>query len=98
MGFKEDKARILEALRLGRVLHEDRTAQEDKNLLDSGSVSLDEALRIIGATRGLQAASSPHHLDLQVRVWILKPTHQGVSWYIKCYLDGDKLWVLSFHT
>lgn len=98
MGFKEDKARILQALSAGRVLHDhQRTALPEKNWVDSGKVSLEIAREMISLVRGPQAEHSPHHLDSSVKVWIFKPTFQGTAWYIKCYLDDDDLWLLSFH-
>ena len=97
MGFKDDKLRILRALELGMVLHEDRLDQRAKNFVDSGQVSLDLAHQIVGSTLGTQAKSSSHHQHREITVWILTPKYQGVQWYVKCYLIDDDLWLLSFH-
>ena len=97
MNFRSDKVKILKALRAGMVLHEDRSDQELKNLVDSGEVSLEIAYRIIESTRGTQAESSPHHFSKDVTVWIFKPKFNGTEWYVKCYLVDEDLWILSFH-
>lgn len=97
MGFKDDKLRILKALELGMILHEDRTDQQAKNFVDSGVVSLELAHKIVSSTRGDQAKSSPHHQAKEITVWILTPKYEGLQWYVKCYLIDDDLWLLSFH-
>ena len=97
MKFGDDKPRILRALKAGAVLHEDRTEQPAKNFVDSGAVSLELAHKIVSATRGLQARSSPHHQYKTITVWILTPQFAGRQWYAKCYLIEDDLWLLSFH-
>jgi len=97
MKFGDDKPRILKALEVGMVLHEDRTDQQAKNFVDSGVVSLELAHKIVSSTRGLQAKSSPHHQYKAITVWVLTPKFEGRQWYVKCYLIDDDLWLLSFH-
>ncbi len=97
MGFRETRAAILKAIDEGRVAHELRTVQSEKNLLAAEEISLARARQLILRARGNQAASAPHHLSPAVTVWILRPKESGVTWYIKCYLRGADLIFISFH-
>lgn len=97
MGFQEDKRRMLECLRQGRVVHEGRSLQSTKNLLSSGELSETEALRILEAVRGQQAQLAAHHYDPEQLLWVLRPEVAGVRWYLKLYLSGEDLVCLSFH-
>lgn len=97
MGFREDRAQMLQALRSGRVFHEQRSYFEDKNVLATGQISEQEALVLLAAVRGSQAEVSVHHYDPLQKVWILKPEVAGVRWYLKAYLQDDCLVFLSFH-
>ena len=98
MGFSEDRGKMLEAIRQGRVIHEERSYQEFKNVLAAGLLSEDEAMVILGSVRGQQAESSVHHYDSSQRVWIMKPSVAGVRWYLKAYLQEEWVIFLSFHS
>src|ERR1017187_3608421 len=101
MGFKEDRGRMLEALRQGHVIHEERSYQEEKNLLATGQLSEDEAAAILGSVRGDRGHAQPskHHYDAKQKIWIMTTTVTGVTWYIKAYLPREEARVvfLSFH-
>ena len=97
MGFQEDKLLMLEALRRGQVIHEERSYQDDKNRLATGAISDEEAVAILTAARGQNSTASVHHYDSELKVWIMKPTVAGISWYIKAYLQEGKIVFLSFH-
>lgn len=102
MGFRETKRDFVEALKDGRVSHESRAGQDEKNWIVSGRLGLEEAADIVSATRGSQASSSPHHLSPDIEVWVFKPTCKGDRWYVKGYLKGSEfqlveLRLLSFH-
>lgn len=102
MGFREAKRDFVDALKDGRVSHESRAGQDEKNWILSGRLDLEEAADIVSATRGNQASSSPHHLSPDIEVWVLKPTYGGDRWYVKGHLKGDdfqlvELRLLSFH-
>lgn len=90
MGFKQAKNEVMEALRNKSFRHEVRP--EEKNLLQTGEVTLEVALNLVAKTRGDEAAKSKHHLDSTIDVWVFRP--QG--WYIKFYLQGG-CWFISFH-
>lgn len=102
MGFRDAKRDFIEALKDGRISHETRSGQADKNWIFSGRLDLAEAADIVAATRGNQASSSPNHLNPDVEVWIFKPTYKGDCWYVKGYLKDEEfqiveLRLLSFH-
>ncbi len=92
MKFSEAKASVIKALRDESIQHEARAAQAQKNLLATGQVSIEEAILLVGSTRGDQATNSPHHKDPKILVWVFTPK----DWYIKFYLL-DGAWFISFH-
>ncbi len=91
MSFKNTKSEVMEALRNKTFRHELRQGDQ-KNLLQTGEVTLEEALDLMARTRGDQASCSKHHFDTTIDVWVFRP--QG--WYIKFYLQGG-CWFISFH-
>ncbi len=97
MGFNDDKRRMLDALTKGMVVHEERSYQEEKNLLATGDMSEADALIILRSTPGRCASESCHHYDSSQRVWIMKPEVDGVTWYVKAYLLEENVVFLSFH-
>ena len=97
MGFREAKRQVLECLKTGCVLHEERDSIDIKNLFATGLISLDEAARIIGRSRGDGYISSPHHFDDTIDVHVIKTISSGQRWYIKWYfLEPDSVFI-SFH-
>ena len=51
MGFRETKRDFVEALKDGRVSHESRSGQDEKNWIVSGRLGLEVAADIVNATR-----------------------------------------------
>ena len=97
MGFRDAKSRVLECLKTGHVLHEERNNIDIKNLFVTGLISLDEAARIIGRSKGDGYRSTPHHFDNKIDVHVIKTIFLGQRWYIKWYfLDADSVFI-SFH-
>ena len=89
---------MLDCLREGRVLHEERSYQEAKNLLASGQLSEEEAIAILNVVRAAQAKASIHHYDAKQKIWIMQVKVATVSWYIKAYLrEENRVVFLSFH-
>ncbi len=102
MGFKRAKQNFLEAFRDGRVVHETRASQAEKNWVSSGEVSLERAHEILSCARGQDGRSDRHDLDDSLEVWIFKPLWQAQRWYVKGFLlDGEihlvELHLISFH-
>lgn len=90
--FSQAKADALEALREGRIQHEAREAQAEKNLLSIGHIDQDEAIALVQSTPGRLAQCSPHHADSSIQVWVFRPK----SWYIKFYFMENCIFI-SFH-
>lgn len=98
MGFKDDKAQVLADLSSLNFDHQGRSGQvEDENLLAAGLISVKKAKEIVSCTNGRQYESRPHHQVSFPPVWIFKPQHQGIRWYIKGYFLGSQSWFISFH-
>jgi hypothetical protein len=91
MSFAKAKRQVIEAIQSKHFRHEGRS-EEYKNLLATGEVDHEEAIRILGKTRGHEASKSRHHFDSDLEVWIFRPA----GWYIKFYMLKD-CWFISFH-
>ena len=91
MSFETAKRKVLEAIRSKRFRHESRSG-DTKNLLATGEVSHEEAVQILGRTKGQEASKSRHHLDPDLEIWVFRPA----GWYIKFYVVED-CWFISFH-
>lgn len=97
MGFKEVKRKVIECLNNGHVLHEERDNIDVKNLLSTGVVSLSEVASIIGGSRGNSYSWSPHHLDSDIDVHVIKSKQAGHNWYIKWYFFEPDCVFISVH-
>ena len=97
MGFIQAKRRLIECLKTGYVLHEERNDIDVKNLLAIGVVSLEEAAYIIGRSRGDGYSVSPHHLDKEIDVHVVVTRFSVQTWYVKWYfLESDSVFI-GFH-
>ena len=97
MGFKKAKARVLDCLISGHVLHEERGSIDIKNLFGTGFISASEAAEIIGRATGNDYACSPHHYDNDIDVHVIKTMYSGQHWYIKWYFLEPDCVFISFH-
>lgn len=98
MGFNSDKSQVLKDLEDLNYDHQGRAGKnEDENLLAAGLLSTEDAIGIVKCTRGNQHENRQHHQVGFPKVWIMKPSYQGVDWYIKGYFLGDQTWFISFH-
>ena len=77
MGFNVVKKQVLECLKNGSVLHQERVDIDVKNLLAVGQVSLNEVADIIGRASGNSYSSSPHLQVEEIEVHIIKTRHGG---------------------
>ena len=77
MGFKEARRKVIECLRTGYVLHEERNNIDIKNLIATGIVSIDDATRIIGRSSGDDYYCTPHHFDEAIDVHVIKTRFNG---------------------
>lgn len=96
MSSQAAKRKLLEAMRAGRVAHESRGAQEEKNKLAVGDLSLQDATAMMGAARG-PGEYRPHEMVPGLMVWIVRPEISGVRWYVKFYFVEDEAIFISFH-
>jgi hypothetical protein len=97
VGFKEAKVRVLNCLVSGHVLHEERGSIDIKNLLATGSVSVEEVAQIIGRSAGNNYVCTPHHFDKDIDVHVIKTRYAGQHWYIKWYFLSPDSVFISFH-
>ncbi|MCG8609430.1 MAG: hypothetical protein MI864_02745 [Pseudomonadales bacterium] len=95
--FNEVKKQVLECLYEGCVLHESRSDIDIKNLLEVGVVSVEEVAEIIRRSRGNEYESSPHHMDNNIDVHVIKTRYQSAQWYIKWYFIEPDAVFISVH-
>lgn len=90
VGFRKVKAAVIAALKAGKYQHEARANIVTKNLLATGTISVDEVLSLLQKSNGLQYSTSPHHADDMIDVHLLKTG----GWYIKFYfIDSDTMFI-----
>jgi hypothetical protein len=97
MGFKEAKARVLNCLFTGHVLHEERGSIDIKNLFATGCISVEEAAQITGRSTGNNYSCTPHHFNKDIDVHVIRTRYSGQRWYIKWYFLGPDTVFISFH-
>ena len=97
MGLSDAKRLFVQALKEGRVESESREAQEEKNLLAIGDVTLDQVVELINRCKGQEYSSSPHDFDSGIEVHVFKPVKDQQRWYIKGYLLSAKVVFISVH-
>jgi hypothetical protein len=100
MGFTAAKRALLTALETGNFQHEAREVLNEKNLLAVGDVSVHEIIEIVRRARGPDYPASPHHWNPSTEVHVLRPTVEGIRWYVKVYfleeLEGTAVFI-SIH-
>ena len=98
MGFREAKSKVIKCLEQGNVNHDqDRGNINIKNLLATGTVSIDDVKSIILRARGGDYSCRQHHFNTKIPVHIIKTVNSGKSWYVKWYfLEPDAVF-MSVH-
>lgn len=99
MGLKDIRVEVIRKLQEGRILHETTRSGniDEKNLLLTGKITVEEVIELIYATRGTGYSTSKHHLDMSIDVHIFRVKKGESEWYIKCYLIEPDLWFISVH-
>lgn len=97
MGFKAAKAQVLECLKNGQVLHEQRNNIDVKNLLAVGDICTADVAKIILKAQGTDYSSSPHDMDGTIEVHIIKKRISNQNWYIKWYFIEPNSVFISVH-
>jgi len=90
----ETRARLIKALKDGRVQHEMPSGKIiEEDLFQSGQVSAKEVIEFLRPSRGLRYEEVPHSSIAGLKSKIFRSNlGQGglpVSWYVKCYCLSD---------
>lgn len=96
MGFKEARARLIEALRSGVYDVERRADAEEKNLLATREVSEEFVVRLLLRCAGWEYSTSKHHFQDE-QCHIFTPMMAGDRWYIKAYFEPASAVFISVH-
>lgn len=96
MGFKEARAKLIEALRSDQYINDGRTDAQDKNLLASEAVTEAFVIRLLQRCAGWEYSTSRHHFR-DADCHIFTPSLGGERWYIKAYWMGDLAVFVSVH-
>lgn len=96
MGLKDVRSKAIGCLKSGKIQHDtDRSGKiDEKNLLATGQVTVDEVIEQLNKTKGTEYESSPHHTVENIEVHIFKPKS---GWYIKCYFIEPDIFFISVH-
>lgn len=99
LGLKEVRTAVVEKLKAGRIQHDTTRSGDidEKNLLLTGKVTVEEVIEAINATKGPNYSTSKHHTDGSIDVHIFKSKKKTVNWYIKCYMIEPDIWFISVH-
>ncbi len=89
-GLRAARTRVVAALREGRIQFEEGTVRSGKNLLQTGDVSPEFVIRLLGRCKGDEYEESPHHFDPGTPCHVFKPISEGVRWYVKCYFLSEE--------
>jgi hypothetical protein len=96
LGFRAAKERVLKALDSGDIQHESRDAQNEKNLLAVGDITVAEVAALIRSCNGRQYESSAHHMSRSVEVHEFLPGKgrpSAAQWYIKFYFRKTAIFI-----
>lgn len=99
LGLKDVRVAVIKKLEEGRIQHETTRSGDinEKNLLLTGRVTVDEVVEIIMATKGTGFTTSKLHGYDNIDVHIFEHKKKGINWYIKCYLIEPDIWFISVH-
>ena len=96
MGFKEVRALLVEALRSGRFITEQRAGGAEKNLLRSGEANPELVAQLLLRSTGWEYSTSRHHFR-DVECHVFTPAMGGARWYIKAYFEPGRVVFISVH-
>ena len=103
MGLKDTRTKAIECLKAGTVQHEARDSIDEKNLLQTGAVTVEFVIKLLNATKGGEYSAIPHMNDANVNVHICEPEakEDGATeksrWYLKFYFVDPDLMFISVH-
>ncbi|HEX5869407.1 MAG TPA: hypothetical protein VFY65_03265 [Longimicrobium sp.] len=97
MGFKDVRARVIQALQSGQYGHENRENQRKRNLLYAHDVTPEFVVDLLLRCSGDQYESSRHHLHPALTCHVFTPERRGERWYVKVYFLLDEAVFISVH-
>lgn len=103
MGLTDARKQAIECLRNGSVEHEARDNIDEKNLLLTGVLTIDQVIKILNCAKGLDYSSTPHKDSKEIEVHIFKPKaklegeSKNSNWYIKFYFVDPGIMFISVH-
>ena len=97
MGFKEVRARVIEALETDQIEHDQRAGIDEKNLLRTEEVTAAFVVKLLHRCSGYQYETSRHHFNPDAVCHVFTPELRGERWYVKVYLLGASAVFISVH-
>ena len=100
MGFRDEKAKVLDCLKKGHFEHDlERHSIDTKNLFGIGLLTTEQVYNAIKKARGSDYQTSPHHQITGLNVHIIKyyDTKLRCPWYIKWYYIDPTAFFISVH-
>ena len=97
MGFKDVRARVIDALESGLYQHEGRDEQAQKNLLYSRKVTPEFVVGLLLRCSGDQYETRRHHFETQYLCHIFTPELGGERWYVKVFFRPSGAVFISVH-
>jgi hypothetical protein len=96
MGFKDARAMLIEALRSGQFINDDRSDAAEKNLLSTGEVTAAFVIQLLQRCAGWEYSTSKHHFS-SADCHIFTPAMGGERWYIKAFFRHGVAVFVSVH-
>jgi hypothetical protein len=96
MGFKEIRALLVEALRSGEFISEQRPDVATKNLLSAKEVAPEFVALLLLRCAGWEYSTSRHHFR-DVECHVFTPAMAGERWYVKAYFELGRAVFISVH-
>jgi hypothetical protein len=97
MGFKDVRARVIDALESELYQNEEREDGDQKNLLAAREVTPGFVAMLLRRCSGDQYEARLHHADPDRLCHIFKPELRGERWYVKVYFQRSIAVFISVH-
>ncbi len=97
MTFSAVKKLAIECLRDGRVQAVERDDIQEKNLLKTGVLSVEQVIELLNYTKAAEYKCEPHDEVSTIDVHFFQPKAKGKDWYIKLYFIEPDCWFISVH-
>lgn len=97
MGFKDVRTLLIDALQSNDYEFEERTDQDEKNLLAAGKVTREFVIRLLLRCSGGDYECRKHHFLPRVLCHVFTPVLDGQRWYVKAYFLSARAIFISVH-